>query len=57
MCKYGNLRARMQSADGVEITAEFFLNKLKTEREEVQSRGAELHQELKKVLRIGSSFG
>lgn len=47
----------MQSADGVEITAEFFLNKLKTDREEVQSRGAELHQELKKVLRIGSSFG
>lgn len=46
----------MQSADGVEITAEFFLNKLKTEREDVQIRGAELHQELKKVLMIVSSL-
>lgn len=48
-CKYGCLRARMKANDGVEITAEYFLQKLAKEREEVQQKGIELQKEVKKV--------
>jgi len=39
----------MKSTDGVELTAEFFLGKLKSSREEIQKKGLDLNEELRKV--------
>lgn len=39
----------MKSADGVELTAEFFLNNLKSSREEIMKKGLDLNEELRKV--------
>ncbi|KAG0616006.1 hypothetical protein M758_5G083000, partial [Ceratodon purpureus] len=48
-CKYGCLVARMKSAEGEELTAEFFLSQMKTAREDIHKRGLTLSEELKKA--------
>jgi hypothetical protein len=40
----------MKSADGVELTAEYFLEQMKTAREDIQKKGLVLSEELRKVI-------
>lgn len=49
-CKYDCLRARMKTSDGVELTAEFYLDQMKSQREEIQKKGLDLSEKLRKVI-------
>lgn len=49
-CKYDCLVARMKTADGVELTADFFLEQMKNEREDIKKKGLILSEELRKVI-------
>nr|PNR26383.1 hypothetical protein PHYPA_030958 [Physcomitrium patens] len=54
-CKYDCLRARMKTSDGVELTAEFYLDQMKSQREEIQKKGLDLSEKLRKA-RVDVNF-